>query len=331
MVCGRDFAEIPPWRDGFEFAPTGKGGESVKRIFWVVLCAWMLVFAGMAECADVMRYMSEQDAMPNLRRDDLLEVHWINVASADCILLRIGERTMLIDSGRLKEYERITKYFQEIGVAHLDYVFETHPHDDHIGGFVGVLDEIPVGTYLKPRHYESYSSSLKTRLNRVIQRNQIPTEFVETGQQMYLGQARLTFYQWASSSVQQNNRSVVLKVEYGSRTVLLAADLEATGQRKLAELYGSALRADILKVPHHGINDYAQEFHDAVQPAFATISNTRKSADKFVTGLTRRNVPWVFTTKGTIIAVTEGDQWHVWQIPNPDASPGEGTLAYIRR
>ena len=305
-------------------------GNGMKKYFGILLCVCLLAFMGIAEGADFIRYMFAEDTLPNLARDDLLEVHFINVASADCMLLRMGDHAILIDSGGLREYERITKYLKTIGVDALDYVIGTHPHDDHIGGFIGVLDEVPVGTYYEPRYYEKYKSNIRTRLYRVLKRNHIPVEYLENAQQMQFGQARLTFFQWQDASIQQNNRSMMVKVEYGSRSVLLAADVEGTGQRYMAQLYGPSLQSDILKVPHHGINEYTQAFHDVVQPVFAVITSTKVKAAKSIKGLKQSEVPWVLTTKGTVVAVTEGDQWKIWQIPNPDATPGEGALEYLR-
>ena len=46
----------------------------------------------------------------------------------------------------------------------------------------------------------------------------------------------------------------------GERTLLLTADLEENGQKKMVELHGDALDADIIKYPHHGIEELLPEY-----------------------------------------------------------------------
>ncbi len=52
----------------------------------------------------------------------------------------------------------------------------------------------------------------------------------------------------------QNNDSCVVLVEDGRWRVLLTGDLEAPAERALVARYQSALKADIVQVPHHGSN-----------------------------------------------------------------------------
>ncbi|MGE5595850.1 MAG: DNA internalization-related competence protein ComEC/Rec2 [Hyphomicrobiales bacterium] len=67
-----------------------------------------------------------------------------------------------------------------------------------------------------------------------------------------------------------NDTSLVLRVTYEGRSLLLTGDLEAQAQRALMAL--EDVDADVLKVPHHGSKSSAGEFFDAVSPALAVIS-----------------------------------------------------------
>jgi competence protein ComEC len=71
----------------------------------------------------------------------------------------------------------------------------------------------------------------------------------------------------------KNNDSLAMRITYGKRSILLTGDMEKPMEiRALAE--GEALRADILKVGHHGSNTSSIEpFLDAVSPTFAVISD----------------------------------------------------------
>ena len=83
----------------------------------------------------------------------------------------------------------------------------------------------------------------------------------------------------------------------------------------LAAELGGALRADILKMPHHGLASYTRELHAAVQPKFATVSHTRgnETVEGVLATLTARGVQWRLTVKGTIVCTSDGTEWRIRQ------------------
>lgn len=277
------------------------------------LCLPAAARAGDGSPVEILRASAKK---PALGDPALLEVHFINVACADSILLRMGENTMLVDSGIHRNHERILTYLDTLGITALDYALGTHPHDDHIGGFQGVLAKVPTGQFLKARRYEGYDSPNARALEAVLAEQAIPVAYVDSGTTMAFGDATLSFYQWQYPEARENNRSLVIKVTYGERTVLLSADIENNGQRGLAEAHGTALAADILKMPHHGLAPCVPELHAVVQPALATVSNIKDKVYDVLRTCEKRGVEWMLTTKGAIVAITDGgDAWQVWQIP----------------
>lgn len=68
-----------------------------------------------------------------------------------------------------------------------------------------------------------------------------------------------------------NDRSVVLRARTSVGAVLLTGDIEAAAQARV--LRGGEVRADILKVPHHGSRTTTPEFLRAVRPRLALISS----------------------------------------------------------
>jgi competence protein ComEC len=71
-----------------------------------------------------------------------------------------------------------------------------------------------------------------------------------------------------------NDNSFVLRITHGARSVLLVGDAEHEAEEALLARYGAgALRADLLKVGHHGSRTSTRpEFLAAVSPTLATIS-----------------------------------------------------------
>jgi competence protein ComEC len=60
-----------------------------------------------------------------------LKIHFINVGQADSILIHQGNTSMLIDAGNNADSNTVKDYITQQGIAKLDYVVGTHPHEDH--------------------------------------------------------------------------------------------------------------------------------------------------------------------------------------------------------
>ena len=92
--------------------------------------------------------------------------------------------------------------------------------------------------------------------------------------------------------------------------MLLAADLELNGQKKMVELHGDALDADMLKYPHHGIEELLPEYQAAVSPLFMVITNNhRKTAGwKWITS-GKAGVPYAYTVPNLVHLTTDGTTW----------------------
>jgi competence protein ComEC len=70
-----------------------------------------------------------------------------------------------------------------------------------------------------------------------------------------------------------NNSSLVLRLQYGGTSFLFTGDIEAEVEDRLVARYGDFLRANVLKVPHHGAaTGCTEEFLRSVRPADAVIS-----------------------------------------------------------
>ncbi|MDR0896858.1 MAG: MBL fold metallo-hydrolase [Oscillospiraceae bacterium] len=286
----------------------------LRQRYGLIIGLLCLCVAGGALAADGVVTVVQSDE--GLLGQGLLEVHFINVASADCFLLRMGDQTMLVDSGTRATSDRILTYLESVGVDSLDYAFASHPHDDHVGGFSDVLPVIPVDVFMAPHRYEDDYEKSTVAIRRALREADLPITYVENESSMAFGDATLTFYQWQARGATGNSRSMMMMIRYGERTMLLSADVSSNAQKALAELYGDQLKADILKLPHHGISTYQMDFHKVVQPELATFSNIVMKVEENIDRLEARRVSYLFTTKGNILAVTDGATWQVYQNTN---------------
>ena len=81
--------------------------------------------------------------MQNLQQASRCRV-LIDVGQGDSILIKSGEKAVLIDAGEADQGPVVVNYLKAKGVTSLDLVISTHPHADHIGGLVDVLNAFHV-------------------------------------------------------------------------------------------------------------------------------------------------------------------------------------------
>ena len=71
-----------------------------------------------------------------------LHVHFIDVGQGDAILVDLGDTEVLIDGG--DRSPGITTYLEDYVKGNIEAMIATHPHADHIGGLIEVLDDFAV-------------------------------------------------------------------------------------------------------------------------------------------------------------------------------------------
>ncbi len=240
----------------------------------------------------------------------LLEVTFPQMVDCDAILLRCGGETMLVDACKQAYSERIINMCKQLGVTRIDKVVNTHPHEDHIGGFKDVIKEIEVGE-LWICFPETVNNHMKNAVN-VAQKAGIPVMTYADGDTFTLGGATIEVWKLDGNTSEMNDCSAQMKVTFGERTFLMAADLETNGQKKFVELKGAALDADILKYPHHGIQVLVDEYREAVSPLFMVITNNHRQTAgwKWING-NKNTIPFAYTVPNLVHLTTDGTTWIV--------------------
>ncbi len=218
--------------------------------------------------------------------------------SSDCALFRFDKDTELMidtagiygtynDAQELTEEQlfennwmqkRLLSFLAKQGIKELDWLVITHMHNDHYGGLASLCRAIKVSNILISD--ESQASPIWQHLDSLNLFSRSKIHIVSDTLSMDIGDARLTFLHPDKDYVAsgENNRSLVLKVAHRGLSYLFTADIEAEAESFLVQKYGKLLRADYLKVPHHGSRSSStQAFIDQVQPRFALITAARRS------------------------------------------------------
>ena len=243
----------------------------------------------------------------------LLEVIFPQILNCDAAFLRCGGETMLVDCATQGQAVRIINMCRQLGITHIDRVVNTHPHADHIGGLRDLLKEVTVGE-LWVCFPPDYNAHMKNAV-AVAEKAGIAVKTFADGDVLTLGGATIEVWKLDGRPDQLNDCSAQLLITYGERTMLLAADLQDEGQKQMTALHGDALDADILKYPHHGIEDLRPEYKAAVSPLFLVVTNNHRQTAGWK-AIQRGTIPFAYTVPGFVCAFTDGQTWLTHRIPS---------------
>lgn len=203
-------------------------------------------------------------AKPALLRSDRLTFTMYDIGSADCLVLRRGAQTVMVDCGNGSVWHSLRARGEDI-----DLLFITHPHEDHCGGL---------------KELAQYVKIKKIVLCSAFDAQDYPPGALEGFQSAMEGGAQLAFAQ-AGDSVPAggmtfevlspgadygsvNENSMALCCESGGVRALLMADAG-----EAAEYFLSVPKVDLLKVAHQGSATASGErMLRAAQPRLALIS-----------------------------------------------------------
>lgn len=240
----------------------------------------------------------------------------LDVDEGDAMLLESGGKTLLVDGGPWAFRDRLRLRLAELGHLHLDTVLSTHDHDDHIDGLYSLFcSGFTAGEYL--HGYSDRALQQKERANRTAQAAADGGASIRRavhGETLTLGSCRVQVYQCIAID-NTNARSLVLRVTCGGTALLLCADITGAAQHWLLDnLPPEMLRADVIKLPHHGITPTVTDFLDAVDPAAMIVTNR---PDRIQPGsqsqLDYRALLVLFSGLGEVQGVTDGQDWYFWQ------------------
>lgn len=216
-----------------------------------------------------------------------LEIDFLDVGQGDSSLIKTPDgQKILIDGGPdnkvIKELGRNLPFFDR----EIDLVILTHPHADHVTGLVEVLKRYKVKKILATGVL--YNTPEYLAWFKEIKEENIPFEIVSGKQKIALGDNLRLEILWPLEDLSNkkiadengptaigkkvNNTSIVAKLIFNQTSFLFTGDIEEEVEQELLKVYSDDLKADVLKVAHHGSDSSTtEEFLRAVMPWIAVI------------------------------------------------------------
>ena len=203
--------------------------------------------------------------------DGFLTLTMIGIGNADCFLLTLPDgQFILIDTGRKKDFDLISSVLDAKGVTAIKTLVLTHGHEDHAGGLKKLLERYSVERICTAKVDDITFSK---KILETIALSGADHQKIAAGETMDFGSVQIeVLAPLRADPKNENNNSLVLRATYLDTAFLLMGDAEFEVEQELIE-HGGDLRADVLKVAHHGENDATgMQFLLAVAPRFAAVT-----------------------------------------------------------
>ena len=251
-----------------------EGGNLMKRIIGILLLILLVPYLAFADLA----------------------VHFLDVGQGDSAIIVCDREAMIIDGGLPNQSRKIFAYLQDnLHQSDLKYVIATHPDKDHIGGLSALLQEAftvhsiysPVTEYDSDPFNDLLKGAEKKRIKIKVPYNNDPVKLGGATVTIYnVGRERKNIVRSIGDKVASffrrdepeeipanNDMSLVVRIVYKDVSFLFTGDIEAAAEQRLLLDSKVELKADVLKVAHHGSrgsNTY--DFLEKVKPTYAIIS-----------------------------------------------------------
>lgn len=217
---------------------------------------------------------------------DRMRINFIDVGQGDSCLIRYKGTNIMIDSGGSlsknkdgKSYDIgenvLNNYLLNRGITRLDYIMVSHFDEDHSQGFVFLLKNMKVKSVIISEQYKT--SSIYEQFKQICKKQNIQIIYVRSGDEIRIKDLAFKILHPKSKENQisenpLNNNAIVCMVKYKNRRILFTGDIEKVAENEMVKEYTNGLKADILKVGHHGSKtSTTKEFLDLINPSVALI------------------------------------------------------------
>lgn len=198
-----------------------------------------------------------------------VRVNLIDVGQGDAIFVKTNHnKNVLIDGGGSKSYDVGEKillpYLLDRRVMNIDTIFSSHSDADHLNGILTAMENFKVGKVYIAKGalgYEELYNIAKKKNIKVIELKMDDIIQIDDIYFTVIGPPKTI------SNKDLNAYSLVLKMDYKSKSMLFTGDIDKNTESILKDV-----KANVLKVAHHGSDSSSsQKFIYNVMPEISVI------------------------------------------------------------
>ncbi|MBI5778209.1 MAG: DNA internalization-related competence protein ComEC/Rec2 [Planctomycetes bacterium] len=270
-------------------SPLRGEGRVRGNLIWggalIIMLGWFLIWAFSV-------------GMP--RQQDGLTLTMLDVRQGASFVLRTPNgKTILYDCGTFGSRDVgeqvVSPFLWNKGITRIDTLILSHAHLDHINGVQSILEKFPIKEVMVSPHFSrTYWGKLAMQL---FGHYGIRVSAISQGDVVNLDLdviAEVLGPPGEKISENENDLSLVIKIHYGNKTVLLCGDIQAEGLKALFDS-NNDLSADILQIPHHGFaikpdktgRSYLEELITRANPSEIVINTDGDEIDEGILDICR--------------------------------------------
>lgn len=215
-------------------------------------------------------------SVENNTSKEQLKISFINIGKGDAFLIDIpNEGYYLCDTGKRQDFAKIARFLKMKHVDELEGIFLSHGHLDHAGNVETIIDLIPTKkVYLSKKDVVSYR---KSKVQDIVTKKGIDLIYLNGGENLKFKDTSIQI--WIPShvdKVNENNNSMVMKINYGDTSFLMCGDMEKEEEANFL-FENKNIKSDVLKLGHHGEKDATSiALLEKVKPQYGIITGNKK-------------------------------------------------------
>lgn len=223
-----------------------------------------------------------------LLEEKKLKIYFVDVGQGDCTYLKTPSgKNILIDGGGNRDKEKydvgkkvLLPYLLDRRVKKLDYIIVSHFDADHAQGLEAVIQNIKVKNIIVCK--QASDSVLYQEIIKLCKKKDVNIITVKRGQTIKIDKyVHFEILHPGDIMLDDgkgglNANAIVAKmyctIKNKTTTIMFTGDIEEKAEEELVKIYGDKLKADILKVAHHGSKTSSTAgFLKCVSPKIALI------------------------------------------------------------
>ena len=224
----------------------------------------------------------------NLLEEKKLKLYFVDVGQGDCTYLKTPSgKNILIDGGGNRDKEKydvgkkvLLPYLLDRRVKKLDYIIVSHFDADHAQGLEAVIQNIKVKNIIVCK--QASDSALYQEIIKLCKKKNVNIITVKRGKTIKIDKyVHFEILHPGDIMLDDgkgglNANAIVAKmyctIKNKTTTIMFTGDIEEKAEEELVKIYVDKLKADILKVAHHGSKTSSTaEFLKYVSPKIALI------------------------------------------------------------